>query len=133
MATPIYRSLLDRAALAAIAAMGTFAVMTGGATPAEAQGAAAAYYQAQLVSPVPAARTEIVGGVAWRCAGDSCVAAKGTSRPEVVCARLARKVGTVSGFSVAGEPLEAGRLAKCNPAGTAAELTRREEKSPARP
>jgi hypothetical protein len=134
MATPIHRSLVNQAAIAAVAAMGTFAVMTGSATPAHAQAASAGYYQARLVAAVQAPRTEIVGGVAWKCVGDSCAAAKGTSRPEVVCARLVRKIGPVNSFSAAGASLKAANLAKCNgDEAPATALTRRETGTPARP
>ncbi|MET0179596.1 MAG: hypothetical protein ABW194_03815 [Novosphingobium sp.] len=132
MAVPLHRSLFNQAAIAAVAAMGTFAVLTGSATPVQAQPASAAYYQARLAAPLAAARTEIVGGVAWTCAGDSCTAAKGTSRPEVVCGRLIRKFGSVSSFVAAGAPLEAASLAKCNRE-DAAVLTRRDAETPARP
>lgn len=133
MAQPLRHPLVREAAIAAIAATATFAALTGGAPPAQAQAPAAPYYQALLAEPVAAPRVEIVGGVAWACAAERCTAAKGTSRPEVVCGRLSRKLGAVSSFSAGGSELEPGRLGKCNREEPAAVLTRNAGDTTARP
>jgi hypothetical protein len=56
----------------------------------------------------------VVGGLVWKCADTACAAPKGTSRPAVVCARLAKEVGQVSTFTAGGKALEAEDLARCN-------------------
>jgi hypothetical protein len=130
MAQFVHRSFLREAAIAAIAAMASFAVLSD---TAQAQPGPAAYYRAQLATPLDAPRSEIVGGVAWKCADAGCVAAKGTSRVEVVCGRLARKLGAVSRFSAAGEALDPARLAKCNRDDAPAVLSRGDDAATARP
>ncbi|HUQ14134.1 MAG TPA: hypothetical protein VM055_07655 [Novosphingobium sp.] len=112
MTTTFNRSLLAHVAIGAAAFLGTAVSFTATATPAYA--ASPGYYQAQLVTPADSARTEVQNGVAWKCAGGECRGTEGTSRPEVVCARLARKVGPLTGFAVKGEALDADALAKCN-------------------
>ena len=82
-------------------------------TPTPAQANGAAFYTAELVAPA-AERTNIIGGVAWQCQGTSCVAAKATSRPVVVCQRVVRELGEVTTFTAEGEALPAKDLARCN-------------------
>lgn len=72
------------------------------------------YYAARLEAPLVEARTPVLSGVAWSCAGYACTAPKASSRPEVVCARLARKVGPLTSFAVEGTALDAAALARCN-------------------
>jgi len=51
----------------------------------------------------------------WRCAGSSCVSTNRTStRPAVVCAALARQVGALKSFAVAGRAFGAEELQACN-------------------
>lgn len=81
--------------------------------PSPAAAAEGAYYRAELSAP--AAKTNAVaGGLVWKCAETNCAAPKGTSRPAIVCARLAKEVGTVSTFTAGGKALEAEDLARCN-------------------
>lgn len=104
---------LNSLAFAAVAILGTAASF--GVTTAPARAATgASFYEAQLATPADAKRTEIQNGVVWKCAGADCRGNEGASRPEVVCARLARKVGPLAGFTVQGEALDAAALAKCN-------------------
>ena len=103
---------LNSLAFAAIAVLGTAASF--GVTTAPAHAATSAFYEAQLATPAEAKRTEIQNGVVWKCAGADCRGTEGQSRPEVVCARLVRKVGPLAGFAVQGEALDAAALAKCN-------------------
>lgn len=103
---------LNSLAFAAIAILGT--AVSFGVTTAPAQAATGSYYEAQLATPAEATRTAIQNGVVWKCAGAECRGNEGQSRPEVVCGRLARKVGPLAGFSVKGEAIDAEALAKCN-------------------
>lgn len=108
-------SLSSKARIGAIgAAMAWTALSLGAAiSPAPAQAADGPYYRAELAAPAKSTRA-IAGGIAWTCAGTTCVAGKGTSRPLRVCRELQRQVGTVASFTTKGEPLEDEKLAKCN-------------------
>lgn len=88
--------------------------LLGGAA-ADAQPRSGGFYSATLAAPTDATRA-IAGGVVWNCAGTDCTAPRGTSRPAVMCARLAREVGTVSAFTANGEALDAAALERCNAA-----------------
>ena len=112
------RSSLGQLAFAAAAFVGT--VLSFGATTSPAHAAGTAFYDVQLAAPVDGTRTEIQNGVAWKCDGATCRGSQGTSRAEVVCARLARKIGEVASFTAKGETLDAEGLAKCNGEKTAA-------------
>lgn len=85
--------------------------IAGSATPLQA--AASGYYTATLAAPANAKR-EVLGGVAWNCEGNTCVAAKGDARPLRICRGLARKFGEVASFKTNGEDMTAEELAKCN-------------------
>lgn len=99
---------------AVLAALAWTALTFGTAiTPAPAQAANGPYYRAELVAPVTAAKP-IVSGTVFNCAGNNCAAGKATSRPAIVCARLAKEVGEVAAFTVNGKALAAEELAKCN-------------------
>jgi hypothetical protein len=95
------RSLTSALMLAALAA-----------APAAAR-ETAPYYHAELAQ-VPAKGQVIAGGVLWMCEGTQCFAGKGTSRPVVMCKRLAEAASPVDSFSFAGENLSADDLAHCN-------------------
>lgn len=77
------------------------------------QAAGGGYYTATLAAPADA-RREVLGGVAWNCEGNTCVADKGDARPLRICRSLARKHGEVASFTANGEELPAEELAKCN-------------------
>ncbi|MEZ5710140.1 MAG: hypothetical protein R3E02_12215 [Blastomonas sp.] len=81
------------------------------ATTAHAQ--TGGYFRAELASPVEKT-VEVVNGVVWRCEGTSCTGTKSTSRPVNACARLARKVGEVTAFTVRGDAMDAEDLTSCN-------------------
>lgn len=81
--------------------------------PAPAHANSAAFYTVELAAPA-AERTTIIGGVAWQCQGTNCVAAKSNSRPVVVCQRVARELGEVTGFTAKGKALADEDLARCN-------------------
>ena len=100
--------------LAIVAALAWTTLSIGAAvSPTSANAAEGAYYRAQLSAPAAEAST-IAGGIVWKCADTSCAAPKGTSRPAIVCARLAKEVGPVSAFTAGGKALEAEDLARCN-------------------
>ncbi len=101
--------------VAAVGAAMLYTSLTFGATiaPTPAHASTGAYYTATLTAPAQDNRY-IGGGLVWRCEGTTCTAAKGTSRPEVVCRRLQREAGTIASFTANGEALAAERLAKCN-------------------
>ncbi len=90
-----------------------FLAMSLPAAPAQAVTGVAAY-RAELASPLPEPRREIVDGVVWQCEGTSCAGTKSGSRPVIVCGRLAQKLGPVTRFAHAKGELDAQDLARCN-------------------
>lgn len=51
----------------------------------------------------------------WRCAATACVSTNQTStRPAIVCAALAREVGTLRSFTANGRAFGAEELQACN-------------------
>ena len=81
--------------------------------PAMAQNPSKAFYRAELAQPAAQPRA-VAGDLVWACAGTSCVADKGTSRPLRICRELNRKFGEVTNFTAKGELLPAEDLQKCN-------------------
>jgi len=77
------------------------------------QAANGAYYTATLANPADA-KSQVLGGVAWNCQGNTCVAGKGDARPLRICRGLSRKFGEVASFKANGEDIPAEELAKCN-------------------
>ena len=118
MTTFASRSSLSQLAFIAAAFVGT--ALSFGATTSPVQAAPTSFYEVQLAAPVDGARTTVLNDVAWKCEGATCRGSQGTSRAEVVCARLARKLGEVASFAAKGETLDAEGLAKCNGEKTAA-------------
>ncbi len=80
--------------------------------PVEAR-TAVPYYTVELAAPASEARS-IIGGVVFQCSGTECLAGKASSRPEVMCKRVAREFGEVTKFAANGEELQADKLAACN-------------------
>ncbi|WP_128891150.1 hypothetical protein [Erythrobacter sp. HKB08] len=101
--------VLPVAVLAAAWTTLTFGALT---SPVEARGNTP-FYTAELAAPAKEART-VAGGVVWQCEGTTCVAAKGTSRPVVMCMRLNRELGDVASFKTKGKALADEKLARCN-------------------
>lgn len=98
----------------AVAAVCSVIAFGGMVVPAPANAAeGAAHYRAQLAAPAADPRP-IANGTVWRCGGASCTAPESGSRPVIVCARLAKTVGAVTAFEVAGKPLDAEAVARCN-------------------
>lgn len=89
--------------------------LAGGSTalPVIANAAGGAYYRAELSSPAPKGKF-VARGIVWSCEGTNCVGARGTSRPLMMCAGLAKEAGEVKGFIADGKALEAEDLARCN-------------------
>lgn len=83
------------------------------ALPATVQAAAGPYYRAELASPAPKSKF-VARGIVWSCEGTNCIGARGTSRPLLMCAGLAREAGEVKSFIADGKALEAEDLARCN-------------------
>lgn len=83
------------------------------ALPTIANAAGGAYYRAELSSPAPKGKF-VARGIVWSCEGTQCVGARGTSRPLMMCAGLAKEAGEVKGFIADGKALEAEDLARCN-------------------
>jgi len=108
-------SLPNARPLAIVAAL-AWTTMSIGATisPAPASAAEGAYYRAELTAPATNTGHTLAGGLVWKCAETACAAGKGTSRPTIVCARLAKQVGPVANFTAGGKVLEAEDLARCN-------------------
>lgn len=82
---------------------------------ANAQPRDGAFYRATLATASTADRA-VAGSVVWRCSDTTCTAARGASRPTIMCARLAREVGTLTSFVAGDQTLNAEELARCNAA-----------------
>ena len=108
-------SLKTSSRISILASAIAYTALTFGAavapTPVSAQGSA--YYTATLAQPASDDRA-VAGGVAWACKGTTCVANKGSSRPERICRGLAREFGEITSFKADGEALAEDKLAKCN-------------------
>lgn len=72
------------------------------------------FYSATLTRPMDGAHKIIQKGVLWKCEGAECSAPRDVSRPVIVCARLAQKVGPVARFGTPRGVLGAEDLARCN-------------------
>ncbi|WP_414900594.1 CC_3452 family protein [Sphingomonas flavalba] len=79
--------------------------------PAAAQ--PGAFYNA-IPATAPAAGRTVIRDQIWSCDDNSCVSARGDSRPAVVCAVAARQLGRLTAFTVNGEAFDAAALDKCN-------------------
>jgi hypothetical protein len=79
------------------------------ATPAFA----APLFQAQP-DAAPAASKFALRDTLWKCDEAGCTATASNSRPGVVCAVLAKEVGTLRSFAFKGTNLSAEELGKCN-------------------
>ncbi len=78
-----------------------------------ASAAGGVYYRADLSAPAQKARF-VSRGVVWICEGTSCTAPRGTSRPAIMCAALAKETGTLTSFAAEGKLFDAADLARCN-------------------
>lgn len=85
-----------------------------GSLSAPAYAAPRAGHSAALASPLAQPRGQIIDGVLWKCAGESCAAPASGSRPVTVCERVAKTFGPVARFSTAAGDLSADELTRCN-------------------
>ena len=100
--------------VAACTAIVAHVALLGLATPAPAAAAdAGPYYRVELAQAASDPML-VADGLAWRCEGTSCTAAKSNSRPLTVCVRLQRKAGAIARFESAKGTLEEKELARCN-------------------
>jgi hypothetical protein len=98
--------------LAALASFSTaFLLISATTAPAFA---AAPMYKLVPATAVTKAKSVVVGETLWRCAPAGCVAGESGSRPAIVCAQAARKVGKIESFTANGAAFTADELAKCN-------------------
>ena len=74
----------------------------------------AAGFQAQTTAPASQERFVARDSI-WRCTGTTCVSTNRTStRAAIVCAALARQVGSLTSFSADGRAFGAEELQACN-------------------
>lgn len=109
----IRNTALRNTVFAGLALVGTglsFAATTQPVSAASQQ----TFYTATLATPLAAPRQEILRGVLWNCAGDTCTAPRDVSRDVNVCARLAAKVGPVASFATPRGAMGGDDLARCN-------------------
>ncbi len=85
-----------------------------GATSEAAFAAPGAAYRLTPVAAVAAADTVVASETLWKKVGESYVAGKSNSRPAIVCAQAAKKIGQVEKFEANGETFDEAALAKCN-------------------
>ncbi|MFN3424387.1 MAG: CC_3452 family protein [Novosphingobium meiothermophilum] len=108
------RGALRQLVPAVLALVGTAASFALTAAPVRA--AAGPFYSATLSRPVDGTQKLVQKGLLWKCEGAECSAPRDTSRPVIVCARLAQKVGPVARFATPQGELAADDLARCNEA-----------------
>ena len=97
--------------LAALKLALPFALMIAG--PAMAQ-SADGYYHAVMEKPAAPGSHVVSSDVVWTANGTAYDASVSGDIPKRVCATLAQKTGTITGFTVEGKPLSADDLAYCN-------------------
>lgn len=105
----------------------TFAGLVGAAAGPAFAGP---HYQAQP-AVAPASAKLVLRDVVWNCGDAGCVAGQSNSRPAIVCAVLAKEVGLIRSFAVAGQALSAEELDKCN-ARVARQIAKRQQGEAAR-
>ena len=98
MNAALRRPLVSHLLFAGAAVLTSIATFATTATPSYA---ATGGYQAQLAAPIAGTAKDVQNDVAWKCEGDACRGNLGTSRAEVVCARLAKKFGEVLALAAA--------------------------------
>ena len=74
---------------------------------------AAPAFQAEPAAK-PASERIVLRDTVWHCGDSGCAADKSSSRPAVVCAVLAKKVGSLRSFTAEGQALSPEELEKCN-------------------
>jgi hypothetical protein len=74
---------------------------------------AASHFQAQAATQ-PTQTRFVARENLWTCSGALCGSNRTSTRPAIVCSTLARQVGPLASFSVAGRPFSAEELENCN-------------------
>ncbi len=92
---------------AAIFAAVAFAAAAGPAMASQV------HFRAQPIAPAAEARL-VVRDTIFRCGDSGCAAARGSTRPEIICSVLAREVGQLASFSAGGRSFDADALEVCN-------------------
>lgn len=99
--------------VAVFASVLTTAVLIGGSADAAfAQSGAA--YRLTPSTAVTAADTVVASETLWKRVGETYVAKQSNSRPAIVCAQAAKKIGKLDSFEANGQVFDAEALAKCN-------------------
>ena len=87
-------------------------LLTATATPAFAQGGTG--YNI-VPAAVPASGESLISSdVIWKRSGAGYIASHANSRPAIVCAQAAKKIGKVASFTAEGQAFDEAALAKCN-------------------
>jgi hypothetical protein len=86
-----------------------------------AAGAAPAVWgHARLSAPLAAPKTEVVGGVEWKCEANTCVATVDGSHTSwstmYACKKVAGAFGTLASYETSGLAMTSGNLEVCNKA-----------------
>lgn len=97
-----------------VAAALASSVMLLSASAGHAQTAGSYYSATPTTAPTKA--SVITSGTLWKCADGVCGAKKSTQRDPIMCQMVAKRVGTLTAFTVGGTPFDADALAKCNAA-----------------
>lgn len=99
--------------VAFIAAVGTSAFLfLATASPSFAQGSVG-YNIVPVVAPA-SGEALVSSDVIWKRSGEGYVAPQANSRPAIVCAQAAKKIGKVASFTAQGQAFDEAALAKCN-------------------
>lgn len=100
--------------LAFTVAVGTSALLFLATTsPAFAQGGTG-YHVVPAVAPA-SREAWVASDVIWKLSGEGgFVAPQANSRPAIVCAQAAKKIGKVVSFTAQGQAFDEAALAKCN-------------------
>jgi hypothetical protein len=75
--------------------------------------ASAPQYVAEPVTR-PAESKIILRDTIWNCGESACAGTRSTSRPAIVCAVLAKKIGRLRSFQANGQALAPAALEACN-------------------
>lgn len=102
---------LVAASLAVAATIATFGMTT---SQAHAQAPAAKAYTASLATALDTPQREVINGVLWNCAGDSCKGPVDGGRAGKTCASVAKKFGPLTRFATPKGELTAEELQRCN-------------------
>ncbi|ANY18561.1 hypothetical protein A6F68_00025 [Tsuneonella dongtanensis] len=101
---------------AAVVAALAYTTLTFGValTPSPAEAASVPFYRAEVTTVAEGKARPIASGMVWKCTETVCTAGEASSRPAIVCARLAKEVGPLTAFTAGGKAFEAEELARCN-------------------